>query len=384
MHWETSKNYQRFAQIIGDVIANELHEEKKHEEDKKKERQGVREGLKRTHRPAPQVLFRRKTRGWRQWLVDKFRRNGEFRPPLPEADHHERRDPDSVKPRVQIRSMTRLLREQELLEKLNLSGNLPMVDINGRVDLEKWIEKNRLRSSRQGRWRTAKHSPPEVRFKLGQYLLDAARLFEGMTGYRDKKLLETFLMLDPPMHPRRTLDQAYYWSLDTTSSRDRDQVVYRATTADPRKFHRWDPDRCAWTGHDREEHLTSAERSRLDHKTCADCTINIRKISRLIMIDQLWMWVLDEKTIITCFPKGYGANQHDTSDIYKSIRMRMAEGRHSIRSVFDLALVIFEECSNTFFDRTRTSDKQPQVLDEFEKAIGNIVCLFFRDKQEGS
>lgn len=373
MHWETSRNRQRFAEVIEDVIANKMSQEKYQEEKDKEERQRVREGLDRTHRPKPQIQCEEKGPGWLQPFADKFRQIRGFHSAPPKPEQKERGEQDKDQPRVHIRSMTRLLREQELREKLNISGNLPQVDKNGRVDLEKWIEKNQSPPSRRWQWRTAEHKPPSDRFKLGQYLLDAARLFEGMTSYRDKKLLESFLMVDPPLHPRRTLDQAYYWSLNTTNSRDRDQVVYRATTADPLKFHRWDPDRCVWTGHDREENLTPGQRDKLGHETCSDCTANIRKISRVIMVDQLWMWVLDEKTIITCFPKRYGTNKHDASGVHKSIRMRMAEGRHSIRSVFDIALVIFEECSNTFFDRTRTSDKQPQVLDEFSEAIGNIV-----------
>ncbi|KAG6363933.1 hypothetical protein INS49_009036 [Diaporthe citri] len=187
------------------------------------------------------------------------------------------------------------------------------------------------------------------------------------------KLLETYLMKDPPMHPRRTLDQAYYWSLNNTNHRDLDQVVYRATTVDPLKFHRWNVDRSIWTGHDSEDNKTAKQLENIEHEPCAECTANIQKVSRVIMVDQLWMWVLDRNTIITCFPKRYGANKHDTSGIHKSIRMRISEGGICVRSVFDLALVIFEECSNTFFDRTRTSDKQPQVLDEFSEAIGNIM-----------
>lgn len=381
MHWETSRNRERFAQVIEDVKAEKMTKENESQETAKKQRQKLRTGLKRTHRPTPQVLCREKDEGWPQRLVNRFWRRPQSAPPGDDQQPEERRDQHKYQPRLQFRSMSRLLKEKELRAELNISGNLPQVDENGRVDLEKWIEKNRVQPS-QGWWRrTARHRAPSVDFKLGQYLLDAARLFEAMSGYRDKKLLQTFLMVDPPMHPRRTLDQAYYWSLNTTNSRDRDQVVYRATTADPLKFHRWDPDRCIWTGHDREEKLTSARRNELKHETCPDCTDNIRKISRVVMVDQLWMWVLDEKTIITCFPKRYGANKHDTSGVHKSVRMRMAEGRHSVRSVFDLALVIFEECSNTFFDRTRTSDKQPQVLDEFSEAIGNIVSFILGIEQ---
>lgn len=260
--------------------------------------------------------------------------------------------------------MTGLLKAQEVKKQLNLSGRFPQVDQHGRVDLDLWLKEQRRSNS---------HQPKEdlqPQYKLGQYLLDAARLFEGMTSYRDRKLLETYLMQDPPMHPRRTLDQAYYWSLNNTNHRDRDQVVYRATTADPLKFHRWDVDRSIGTGHDSEDNKKLED---LNHEPCSECTANIQKVSRVIMVDQLWMWVLDRSTIITCFPKRYGANKHDTSGIHKSIRMRISEGGICIRSVFDLALVIFEECSNTFFDRTRTMDKQPQVLDEFSEAIGNIV-----------
>ncbi|KAI3393589.1 hypothetical protein diail_3893, partial [Diaporthe ilicicola] len=91
------------------------------------------------------------------------------------------------------------------------------------------------------------------------------------------------------------------------------------------------------------------------------------------MVDQLWMWILDEKTIITCFPKRYGANKKDSSGVHKSIRWRMKGLRKDhIRTVFDLALIILDECSNTFFDRTKTQDHQPQFMDIFSESIGKV------------
>lgn len=186
-----------------------------------------------------------------------------------------------------------------------------------------------------------------------------------MVNYRDKQLLRDFLVADPPLHPRRTLDQAYYWTLKTTRSRDRDQVVYRATTANSESFHRYNLKKGQFEDH---EHMKE------NSNGCRDCADKIKKVSRVIMVDQLWMWILDAKTIITCFPKRYGANKNDASGVHKSIRARVAEGRHQqVKSVFDLALIILEECSNTFFDQSRTSDKQPQVLDAFSEAIGNVV-----------
>ncbi|KAI0097349.1 hypothetical protein GGR51DRAFT_566556 [Nemania sp. FL0031] len=205
-------------------------------------------------------------------------------------------------------------------------------------------------------------SPFVPRTKLGKYLMAVSKLHEGMGNYRDKMLLSKYLPLDPPLHPRRTLDQAFYWTLRSTKKRDCDQVVYRGTTADPDDFHRFDPDSKQWPKH-------------VDFDvgdTCKECTANIQKLSRVVMVDQLWMWILDSKTIITCFPKRYGANKNDASGIHKSIRSRLGENG-SVHSVFELGLVILDECSKTFFDRTKTLDRRPQVINEFARAIGNIM-----------
>ncbi len=134
----------------------------------------------------------------------------------------------------------------------------------------------------------------KIKHPLGQYLIDGARLFEGMAAYRDSRLPERSLCRDPPLHPRRTLDQAYYWTLDTSRTRDKDQVIYRATTPEFGAFHCVDPDK-GWSGHENVD----AE------GVCRDCRQNTRKVSRVVMVDQLWMWILDKQTIITCFPKRY-------------------------------------------------------------------------------
>jgi hypothetical protein len=73
---------------------------------------------------------------------------------------------------------------------------------------------------------------------IGQVLLRAAALKEKMDYDTDEKLIRKYLNSKDgaPLHPRRTLDQAYYWTLKDTRIRDRDQVVYRAT-APPRINH---------------------------------------------------------------------------------------------------------------------------------------------------
>jgi hypothetical protein len=257
---------------------------------------------------------------------------------------------------------------------------------------------------------------------LAQLLVDAARLFEAITTFQDRQVIESFLFRDPPLHPRRSLDQAYFWKLKTTRKRDRDQVVFRYTqpkishtfrlSADYKpkgkiawleskitstiekiwgSFHEdsgetkvtkvkpkhycipckdyvekmegWE-----WSGHGKYE----------DQHGCRECTEQISRLSRAVMVDQLWMWILDENTILTCFSGRYGAGKNDPSGVHPSIRSRLKDQSNPsnhVRSAFELGLIILEECFDTFFDRAKTPDKRPQVLDMFAESIGRVVCL---------
>jgi hypothetical protein len=79
-------------------------------------------------------------------------------------------------------------------------------------------------------------------------------------------------------------------------------------------------------------------------------------------------------TIITSFPRRWGRNKPDPSAIQKRIRIQLETARdNEIQSVFDLALLIIDQCSRTFFDRVRPEDLEPLVLDSFANAIGRIV-----------
>ncbi|KAI1207865.1 uncharacterized protein F4807DRAFT_168597 [Annulohypoxylon truncatum] len=331
LHWDISRRSEQFAMEIADIM-EDAKDSPKHDGERKRELRRERNDDSETSSsmgeaapdgksPKPTII---------QTLKQKFGLGAEQPTPadncfaFPEPGKHRRT-------KARIYTMGRLLKELKLIE-----SRLP-VDGNGRV---------------------------RVRNALGQYLLDAARLYEGMSNYRDKKLLRKYLCADPPLHPRRTLDQAYHWTLNSTWHRDRDQVVYRHTTTKPEDFHKYNHNKRVWEDH--EEFGIKGQ--------CEECKMNIKKLSRVVMVDQLWMWILDAKTIITCFPKRYGANKQDTSAIHKSIRVHLQDNSgDQIRTVFDLALVIIDECSNTFFDRTKTGDRQPLVLDAFSKAIGNIM-----------
>ncbi|KAK2760347.1 hypothetical protein FQN54_002416 [Arachnomyces sp. PD_36] len=64
---------------------------------------------------------------------------------------------------------------------------------------------------------------------------------------------------DPPLQHRRTLDQYFYTHIASTSERDNDQVVYRYTKLDSEP--------------------------------------------KMFMVDQLWLWILNEDTVISCCPQ---------------------------------------------------------------------------------
>lgn len=110
---------------------------------------------------------------------------------------------------------------------------------------------------------------------LGKLLLRAANLLEALDFGIEEKLLYEYLHKNPPLHPRRTLDQSHYGALKNTETRDRDQVVYRATSP-PTHICEQDPT------------VTQAV------KGCKQCQDDIRMVPRLIMVDQLWLWILDE------------------------------------------------------------------------------------------
>ncbi|KAF3811907.1 hypothetical protein GCG54_00003656 [Colletotrichum gloeosporioides] len=318
-----------------------------------------------------------------------------------------------------------LSRIQEELKKRASMASLPGIHrtvtevAKGFADRTGPAKDEKHEDGQQQLWYVAKlkadgHGKIKARSKLGQLLLDAARLYEAIAIYRDEQLLKKYLHHDPPLHPRRTLDQSYYWTLKTTKARDRDQVVYRGTTMDDRNMHRFrelgkkdcteeegwirkhlalerllhhktddlcernrDPDNTSDTFR-WDDHWIGTDTNGCDH-----CRGEIRKVSRVVMVDQLWMWILDKKTIITSFPKRYGANKQYPSGVHKSIRTRIKNARkNQIRSVFDVALIILDECSNTFFDRTKTPDRHPQVMDIFGDAIGNLIKDLLDLKQQ--
>lgn len=82
-------------------------------------------------------------------------------------------------------------------------------------------------------------------------------------------------------------------------------------------------------------------------------------------------------TIITSFPRRWGRNKPDNSGIHKTIRARLDQLRiGQVQSVYDLALLIMNQCSTVFFDLTKSADERPEVLDIFSNALSHVVSFF--------
>ena len=148
--------------------------------------------------------------------------------------------------------------------------------------------------------------------------MTVAQAFEEMDYESDERLLRDHVQAEPPLHIRRTLDQYYFATLDDTSQRDKDQVVYRGTKAG-RSLH--------------------------------------SRNTRVVMVDQLWLWILDDSqshivplcmvsghtelladTIITSFPRRWGRNKPDPSGVHKSLRERLDAKREEIKSIHHLGM----------------------------------------------
>ncbi|RYO82235.1 hypothetical protein DL766_003209 [Monosporascus sp. MC13-8B] len=147
---------------------------------------------------------------------------------------------------------------------------------------------------------------------IGHVLRAAAALLEAMDFDIEERLTMKYLNERSPLHPRRTLDQSYYGALKSTGTRDRDQVVHRATKP---------------TLHDCAGHLEG------EYGKCRVCQDNSKDVPRIIMVDQLWLWILDK----------------------------------------NLALIVIDQCSRVFFERPKVGDLRPNMIAMFAEAIRGVT-----------
>jgi len=155
--------------------------------------------------------------------------------------------------------------------------------------------------------------------------------------------IDAYIHSDKPLHCRRTLDQYSYYMMDTTEPRDLDQIVYkwarnkqsrqRSAEGAPESFSEDEVNIKSGADRDKPTEIPREPRHR-----------------PVIMVDQLWLWVLPNGTVVTSLP--------NTADPSKT---------HNIQTRLKAA----------FFDHDGVSDSPVHSVNHVVQAILNSCVGFF-------
>jgi hypothetical protein len=164
---------------------------------------------------------------------------------------------------------------------------------------------------------------------------------------------------EPPIHFRRTLDQFGYPNLRSTVARDDDQMLWKRT----RKATRIDEQL--------REYLDATE----DDPESPEPTDFMD--GNVLMVDQLWLWIVDQKTVVTFFPNQEATTSEGKlfeqtnlhSSIYNELNGDLAR---RFETAGDLAALIMLHATTVLLDKTLHHDLQ--VLRIFEESISILVC----------
>ncbi|OAA37606.1 ankyrin repeat protein [Beauveria brongniartii RCEF 3172] len=194
-----------------------------------------------------------------------------------------------------------------------------------------------------------------------------------------------YLGNDPPINCRRTLDQFGYPSLRDTRSRDDDQMLYKLTkervglnglqqqlqsqgssTRDGSNRSGNESGNTGW-----KERLTRLRGQNQDQGGDED-VLN----GNVLMVDQLWLWVIDTQTVVTFFPKREGDpiegplfQQADLRDsIFNEVNVDVTR---QCESALDLAALSVLHAVTVLLERSSHPDLE--VFRIFEEAISVLT-----------
>ncbi|KAL3447367.1 hypothetical protein BJX65DRAFT_308092 [Aspergillus insuetus] len=176
----------------------------------------------------------------------------------------------------------------------------------------------------------------------------------------ESKLIWKFLGNEPPIHIRRTLDQFGYPNLRSTVARDDDQMLYKRT-------------RKSVNLHDELGTTNPIQYGLNPQPTFVD--------GKVLMVDQLWLWIVDQKTVVTFFPKQEPTTVegkfYEQTNLYNSIYNELnGDLARRFETAGDLAALIVLHAVTVLFDRTLHSDLQ--ILRIFEESISILTEITTR------
>ncbi|POR35879.1 Uncharacterized protein TPAR_03935, partial [Tolypocladium paradoxum] len=199
-----------------------------------------------------------------------------------------------------------------------------------------------------------------------------------------------FLGHDPPINCRRTLDQYGYPSLRDTRSRDDDQMLYKLTKE--RGCHASEQERDVYsqgsstsTGSQKDGRVSSSAslswRERLMGRNGGDGSDDTPEEEtvlngNVLMVDQLWLWVINSHTVLSFFPKresdpieGPLYQQADLRDsIFNEVNVDLTR---QCENALDLAALAALHAVSVLLDRPSHPDLE--VFRIFEEAISVLT-----------
>ncbi|KAK4862839.1 hypothetical protein LT330_002972 [Penicillium expansum] len=175
----------------------------------------------------------------------------------------------------------------------------------------------------------------------------------------EAQLIWTYLGCEPPVHFRRTLDQYGYPNLRSTIARDDDQMLWKRTR------------RPARIDEQLKEYLQSAEDDPDNEENFGEFMDG-----NVLMVDQLWLWILDQKTVITFFPNQEATTSEgklfEQSNLHSSIYNELnGDLSRRFETAGDLAALIMLHAVTVLLDKTLHHDLQ--VLRIFEESISILT-----------
>ena len=158
---------------------------------------------------------------------------------------------------------------------------------------------------------------------------DRPRNRQRQSRTRDEMLVRAYLNSSAQLHVRRTLDQFYLHDLD--EEEERQTLMFDEPT-----------------GHGQER--------------------------KVLMFDQLWVWVLGRELVITSFPQRWQQPQNDPYNVLDGI----VEGIKSrtgdpIMSVYDLVALITYRCFSVFDRQHQLGNEDNRLLNMFEGSVEKMV-----------
>ena len=95
----------------------------------------------------------------------------------------------------------------------------------------------------------------------------------------------------------------------------------------------------------------------------------------VLMVDQLWLWALDERTIVTFFPKKEAVFSEGTlyqqGDLHNDIYNEVNSGLDSVPDAETFAALIVQRAVTILLDRT--AHRHLQILRIYEESLSILV-----------